>query len=102
MSIAVIRIPIAWRYDAMSKLPAWSTNFIRLNDARLHAELSRNMYSEHGFDALMRPEFFDVCHLLIVVSYCMPGSPHCHVASAIFFMISRALWVSTGRWSFTV
>src|SRR3954469_16537665 len=58
--------------------------------ARLHAESSRNMYSEHGFDALMRAVFFDVCHLLMVVSYCMPGSPHCHVASAILCITSRA------------
>ena len=60
------------------------------------------MYSEQGFDALIRAVFFEVCHLLIVVSYCMPGSPHCHVASAILCMISRALRVSTGLCSFTV
>src|SRR5271155_555912 len=86
----------------MSNVPAGVTNFSRLKDARLQAELSRNMYSEQGLDALMRPEFFDVCHLLMVVSYCMPGSPHCHVASAILFMMSRALYVLTGMWSFTV
>ena len=28
---------------------------MRFSDARLHAELSRCMYSEHGLDALMRP-----------------------------------------------
>jgi hypothetical protein len=49
------------------------------------------MYSEQGFDALMRPEFFDVCQRLMVESNCMPGSPHCQVASAILYMISRAL-----------
>ena len=33
------------------------TNFSRLKLARLQAELSRNMYSEHGLDALMRAVF---------------------------------------------
>ena len=46
---------------------------MRFSDARLHAELSRCMYSEHGLDALMRPDAGHVCHSLIVVSYCMPG-----------------------------
>ena len=41
------------------------------------------MYSEQGFDALIRPEFGDVCHALIVVSYCMPGSPQTQAASAM-------------------
>ena len=34
---------------------------------------SRNMYSEHGLLALMRPSAGQVCHSLIVVSYCTPG-----------------------------
>ena len=42
---------------------------MRLSEARLHAESSTCMYSEHGLDALMRPEFGQVCHSLIVVSY---------------------------------
>src|SRR5689334_7204112 len=50
--------------------------------ARLHAVSSRNMYSEHGFDALIFPEFGHVCHRLIVESYCTPGSAHAHAASA--------------------
>src|SRR5580658_10584606 len=86
----------------MSNVPDGVRNLSRLKLARLQAELSRNMYSEQGFDALMRPVFFDVCHRLIVESYCMPGSPHCHVASAIFFIMSRALYVLTGFFSFTV
>src|SRR6185503_17599683 len=65
-------------------------NFMRFSDARLHAESSTCMYSEHGFDALMRPEFGDVCHWLIVVSYCTPGSAQRHAASAISRMSSRA------------
>ena len=48
------------------------------------------MYSEHGFEALMRPEFGDVCHWLIVVSYWTPGSAQRHAARAIFIISSRA------------
>jgi hypothetical protein len=33
------------------------------------------MYSEHGLDALMRPEFGHVCHWLIVVSYWCQDAP---------------------------
>ena len=52
----------------------------RLIDARLHAELSRCMYSLHGLEPLMRPVAWAVCHLLIVVSNCRPGSAHSHDA----------------------
>ena len=64
--------------------------------ARLHAELSRCMYSEHGLLALMRPVFGAVCQRLIVVSNCMPGSAHSHAASEIWRMSSRAFTVLTG------
>src|ERR1700756_4285394 len=63
---------------------------MRFSDARLHAESSTCMYSEHGFDALILPEFGEVCHWLIVVSYCTPGSAHRHAASAIWRISSRA------------
>src|SRR5215218_3536697 len=63
---------------------------MRFSDARLQAESSTCMYSEHGFDALMRPEFGHVCHWLIVVSYCTPGSAQRHAASAISFISARA------------
>ena len=63
---------------------------MRFSDARLQAESSTCMYSEHGFDALMRPEAGDVCHWLIVVSYWTPGSAQRHAASAISRMSSRA------------
>ncbi len=53
---------------------------MRFSEARLHALLSRCMYSLHGFDALIRPEAGHVCHSLIVVSYCMPGSAHSQAA----------------------
>src|SRR5687768_991532 len=69
---------------------------MRLIDARLHAESSTCMYSLHGFDALMRPEFGDVCHWLIVVSYCTPGSAQRHAASAISRISSRAGIVAVG------
>ena len=49
----------------------------------MHAVSSRNMYSEQGFEALMRAVFLQVCQRLTVVSYCMPGSPQCQVESAI-------------------
>jgi hypothetical protein len=48
------------------------------------------MYSLHGLLALMRAVFGQVCQSLIVVSNCIPGSPHCHAASDISFMRSRA------------
>src|SRR4051812_39322342 len=74
----------------MSNEPSGRRNFMRFSDARLQAESSTCMYSEHGLDALMRPEFGDVCHWLIVVSYWMPGSAQRHAASAISRMSSRA------------
>jgi len=40
------------------------------------------MYSEQGLDALMRPEFGQVCHLLMVESYWTPGSAQPHAARA--------------------
>jgi hypothetical protein len=66
----------AWRKAATSNVPFWSVNWSRLRLARLQALSSRCMYSEQGFDALMRPVFGQVCHSLMVVSNCMPGSPH--------------------------
>src|SRR5258708_8428043 len=68
---------------------------MRFSEARLQAESSIDMYSEHGFDALMRPVFGSVCHELIVVSYCTPGSAHSHAAAAICLSRSRAGIVST-------
>src|SRR3954464_5475462 len=64
--------------------------------ARLHAELSRCMYSEHGLLALIRPVFDAVCQRLIVVSYCMPGSAHSHADCEICCIRSRALSVLIG------
>ena len=53
------------------------------------------MYSEHGFEALIRPVFGEVCHALIVVSYCTPGSAHSQAAAAMLLSSSRASVVST-------
>src|SRR5690349_25007671 len=74
---------------------------MRFTEARLQAESSRNMYSEQGFDALMRAVFGQVCQSLTVVSNWRPGSPHWCAASQIMFMRSRALYVSMGRPSVT-
>ena len=61
--------------------------------ARLQAVLSKNKYSEHGLDALICPPAGDVCHSLIVVLNCTPGSAHLHAASAILLHKSLALTV---------
>src|SRR5262245_41054164 len=81
---------VACSNAAMWKLPSPFRNCIRFNDARLQAVSSRNMYSEQGLDALMRPLCGQVCQSLMVVSNCTPGSAHCHAAVAIFSQRSRA------------
>ena len=43
-----------------------------------------------------------MCQRVMVVLNCIPGSPQSHVASAIFFIMSRALYVPATSWSFTV
>ena len=67
------------RLDVERVVVVASRYFSRLMLARLHAELSRCMYSLHGLLPLMRPVLGAVCHRLIVVSNCMPGSAHSHV-----------------------
>src|SRR5205823_11519997 len=96
ISCAVITTSTAWRYASTSNVPL-GANFSRLRLARLQAESSRNMYSEHGLDALMRAVFLEVCQRLTVVSNCMPGSPQCQVASAILRSKSLALKVLMTR-----
>src|SRR5664280_154979 len=80
-----------------SNEPSLRRYFIGFRLARLHAELSMCMYSEQGFDPLMRAVLDDVCHLLIVVSYCRPGSAHSHAARAIWRHRSRAFNVEMTR-----
>src|SRR5215467_7910999 len=84
---------VAWRKPSMSKLPSGCWNLTRLIDARLQAVSSRNMYSEHGLLALIRPDSGQVCHSLIVVSNCTPGSAEAQAAKPIFSQRSRALSV---------
>src|SRR6202047_5584348 len=79
-----------------SNCPFGPRYFIRFSEARLHAVSSRNMYSEQGLEALIRAVFFEVCQRLIVVSYCMPGSPQRQVESAILNSRSRARNLSLG------
>src|SRR5712692_9810263 len=81
---------------ATSNCPLAFTNLIKFNEARLHAVSSRNMYSEQGLLALIRAVFFEVCQRLTVVSYCIPGSPQCHVESEILVIKSRARSFSFG------
>src|SRR5437588_4772610 len=88
----MIMVSQACRRPSTSSWPPAVTNFIRFNDDRLHAESSRNMYSEQGLDALIRAVFLHGCQRFTVVSNCIPGSPHWCVASAICFNRSRALW----------
>src|SRR5882762_59862 len=76
-----------------SNEPSVRRNFIRFSDARLQALLSRNMYSLHGLLELIGPVVLQVCQHWIVSSYCMPGSPHVHVPSAMPCISSRALYV---------
>src|ERR1700730_9705528 len=90
----------AWLEASTSNAPL-GANFSRFRLARLQAESSRNMYSEHGLEALMRAVFFEVCQRLTVVSYCMPGSPQRQVASEILYSRSLALKVCIGRPSLT-
>src|SRR3954454_637617 len=79
-----------WLKLSTSSEPSGRRNFMRFSEARLHAESSMLMYSEHGFDALMRPVLGFVCHWLIVVSYWTPGSAQRHAASAMSRISSRA------------
>src|SRR5581483_5143583 len=91
ISCASVTVSQARRNASTSNSPPGPTNFMRFSDARLQAESSRNMYSEQGLEALMRPDALEVCQRLTVVSNCIPGSPHCQVASAICFKTSLAL-----------
>src|ERR687898_2181984 len=68
-------------------------NASRLSDARLQAVSSRNMYSEHGFEARIGPEFGQVCQSLTVVWNCRPGSAQAQAAWPIFSHKSRAFRV---------
>src|ERR1700749_2394928 len=94
MSIAVMISSTAFANSGASKVSSSWRNFNRFSDARLQEELSRDMYSEHGLDAVIRPVSGLVCQSLIVSSYCRPGSAHSHAAWLILRNRSRASTVS--------
>src|SRR5262249_21842686 len=89
-SIAVMISSTAWPNSAASKVSSSLRNLRRFSDARLQDELSSDMYSEHGLDAVIRPVSGLVCQSLMVSSYCRPGSAHSHAAVAILRNSSRA------------
>src|ERR1700683_4594670 len=91
-----------WLNESESNWPLGPRYFIRLSEARLQAVSSRNMYSEHAFDAKMRSVALQVCQRFTVVSYCMPGSPQRQAESAISRSRSRARNSSHGLPSFTL
>src|SRR5256714_2691069 len=93
----MISVSTPCRNASTSNCPFGPANFIRFSEDRLHAESSRNMYSEHGFDALMRDVFEHGFQSLTVLSNCMPGSPQTHADWAILRISSRALKVSITR-----
>src|SRR6476646_8115540 len=94
MSIAVMTSSTTFWKVTASNVSSSRRNFSRFSEARLHEELSSDMYSEHGLEAVMRPVSGLVCHALIVSSYWMPGSAHSHAALAILPKSSRASTVS--------
>src|SRR3954451_6126190 len=94
MSIAVMTSSTALTNRSASKVPSRVRNVSRLRLARLHEELSRCMYSEHGLLAVMRPDSGVVCQSLMVSSYWMPGSAHSQAACAILPKSSLASTVS--------
>ena len=61
-------------------MPSAARKVNKLSEARLHAVSSRNMYSEHGFEARMAPEAEHVCQSLTVVWNCRPGSADAQAA----------------------
>ncbi|CAB4851306.1 unannotated protein [freshwater metagenome] len=95
MSIAVITYSTALANVGASNVSSSFKNFRRFKDARLHDELSSDMYSEHGLDALIRPVSGLVCQSLIVSSYWIPGSAHAQAACATLLNSSRASTSST-------
>src|ERR1700710_1339499 len=98
MSIAVMMNSTALAHSGASKVSSSLRNFSRLSEARLHEELSSDMYSEHGLDAVIRPVSGLVCQSLMVSSYCRPGSAHSQAALLILVNSSRASTVSMTSW----
>src|SRR5437773_4357646 len=91
-----MKTPTAALNRSTSKLPYEVLNFIKLSDARLQAVLSRKKYSEQGLVEFCRAVPLHVCHLWIVESNCIPGSPQTCVPSAILRNSVRASLRSHG------
>src|SRR4029077_13029724 len=87
------------KFSTSNELSSALKNFIKSSEAKLQALSSINMYSLHGFDALIRCVVLTGFQRLIVVSYCIPGSPQTQAASEIFPISSRALYL---RWGLPV
>src|SRR3954451_12830700 len=78
----------------MSKLRVCASRKVsRFSDARLQAVSSRNMYSEHGFEAMIGPDAWQVCQSLMVEWNCRPGSAQAQAAWPIVSHSARALMV---------
>src|ERR687893_498485 len=97
MSIAVMISSTAFSNFSASKVSSSRRNLSRLRLARLQEELSSDMYSEQGLDAVIRPVSGLVCQSLMVSSYWIPGSAHSQAALAILPNSSRASTVSITR-----
>src|SRR6266581_7840009 len=83
MSIAVmISSVIRWNRST-SKVSSLRRNLRRFILAKLHDELSKWTYSEHGLLAVIRPDSGQVCQPFMVSSYWIPGSAQSHAACAI-------------------
>ena len=54
------------KQNAEALNPSFSRNESKFMEAKLHAVSSKNIYSEHGLDALISPLFGQVCQELIV------------------------------------
>src|SRR5580658_2904060 len=96
MSIAVMISSVTRWNRSTSKVSSSRRNFSKLMLARLHDELSRCTYSEHGLLAVIRPDSGQVCQLLMVSSYWIPGSAHSQAALAIWRNRPLALTVRSG------
>src|SRR5918997_527429 len=97
MSIAVMISSTACSNFSASKVSSDRRNLSRFRLARLQEELSSDMYSEHGLDAVIQAVSGLVCQSLMVSSYWMPGSAHSQAALAILPNSSRASTVSITR-----
>ncbi len=80
MSIAMMISSHIRAKSSASNVSSALRNLSRLRLARLQLELSRERYSLHGLLAVMRPVSGLVCQLLIVSSYCRPGSAQSQAA----------------------